>query len=153
LTFHVRLLGAFIAGALGAMLSAVIVLIVGLVPPGVIVATSSGVSALVGGWLAPKLVNADRVRMLAVGVVAGIAPVPLFGVMAAVVGIGQSVVEGRASIGELPNIIGALLLSPLVFVALFGVTSLVAFLPAGLVWAALTQRIVRSRDSERASKA
>ena len=153
MNLHVRLLGALIAGVLGAILSAVLVWIIGLVPPGIVVATSTGVSALVGGWLAPKLVNADRVRMLAVGVVAGIAPFLLFGVLAAAVGIGQSAGEGRASIHDLPNVVAAILFSPLLFVEIFGVTSLVAFVPAGLVWAALTRWIIRGRASGRGYQA
>jgi hypothetical protein len=107
-----------------------------------------GYGTVVGGvtaaLLGPTLQNADRVRVVAVGIVAGGLSVLMAGLLFSLTALAWAVQQGIDP-SEIPAIVAGLIVFPIVY-AIFGAPFVAATVPAGVAWAALTAAFI-SRGS------
>jgi hypothetical protein len=109
--------------------------------PGWGLAPHAGVAgALTGALLGPALRAADRVRIVAVGSLAGLVGLMVGGLLSALAGLAESVGAGRVGLEGIPAVIAGLIVSPLL-VGLFGAPLLLVLVPVGIGWAATTVRV------------
>ncbi len=135
-----RLIGGAIAAGVGLAAASILAPLIGSLPASTWAVAPIGlaIGGILGFWLSPALIQAGGVRTVAVGLAAGLLPMPLVGFL-----------------GSIPPVIDALLAGNLValvaplgaalFMAVIGVGALVVSIPAGLTWAAVTRRSIGNR--------
>jgi hypothetical protein len=142
ITLWQRLLGAVVGGALAGGLAGVLSLAGGDSTTSVAPVVWSMAGAVVGYVLSGALIDAEGGRVIGVGVVAGALAIAVAELLARLMGSMPDLSGGALAIFDIVLVAVSSILFPIVY-ALFAQGLLAAALVGGLIWATLTQWLLR----------
>jgi hypothetical protein len=139
-----RLLGAALGAGVGAAGAGIIAGFGALQPIEVYVAIGAASGGILGYVLASFLIEANRTKVIGVGVGAGILVLSMAGLLIGVVSGLRSIAAGETEILALPLVLVTAALYPII-VALFAQGVLAVSIAGAAIWAAATHLLLRPR--------
>ena len=137
-----RLLGASAGAGLGALGAGILAWSGQVDAPAAIALVSVVAGAMVGWWLAGSLIEADRNKVLAMGLAAGVLVISAAALVTALVNAIPGVLEDPINIAFLPAVLFGVVLYPLV-TPIVAPGLLAVTLPGGVLWAVGSRLLIR----------
>lgn len=144
ITVPQRLLAGLLAAGLGAAGAGLLAQFGALQGPEVLVIVGAGSGGIVGYVLSASLIEADRTKVIGIGVAAGVLVLSVAGLLFAVMNGLRGLMTGTVGIEAIPFAVVVAVLYPIIY-ALFGQGVLAVSISGAAIWAAATHLVLRRR--------